>query len=273
MANIGLPVVLGVYFVLIFAFPPSRSDYSGSAETITINRWWETLGWATVATIVVAFVVGLVGKRKRAYLWWLPFSISIVSPFLCCGGFFNAMISHADMASVKDRDGAEYHLLGQSFLQGSELVIGRLQKRVGFIDRFEVIAHSPWEGDYLEVVRPKERVREEPELWLTKDRILVGLPYKNDAYVAYDLKTNRPYSETKYSNRGNSDIRSLSPFLLLKSGDVPSESDYNEMLDPESEGYPDKFALELDLYYQKDPLQVSLARKLLPVLQKNPPKR
>lgn len=272
IANIGLPVALGILFVMIFAFAPSRSDYSGAVETITINRWWDALCWATVATVVTACMVGLIGKRKRTRLWWLPFSFSIVSPFLCCGGLFNAIISYADMASAKDLDGTEYHLLGESFLQGHTLVIARLKSRVAFVDRYEVIVTSPWEGEYLEVVRPQDRVTDRPALWLTKDRILVGLPYENDAYVAYDLEKKRPYSLESFNlDDGYADIRTLSPFLLLKSGDVPSESDYKELLNPESNGYPDKYAVELDLY-QSDPLRVSLAKKLLPVLRRNSPK-
>ena len=270
-----MATTLGLLYVLLYAFPPSKNEYSGPSSTITINRWWEPLGWATAALLLVNLVLSFRWQLQRRVLWWVPLSFALAGPLLCCGGLFNGLISYGDLASVKDRDGTEYHLLGQSFLQGSDLAIGRLQSRFGFLEQYEVIVTSPWEQSfgYLEVVRPEDRVTEEAGLWLTKDRVLVGLPYGNDAYLAYDLEAKRPYSQIFNSNELNyTDIRNLSPFLLLKSGDVPSERDFKELLNPESYGYPDKFAVDLDLY-QSDPLRVSLARKLLPFLKKNPPKR
>lgn len=94
------------------------------------------------------------------------------------------------------------------------------------------------------------------------------------AYLAYDLEARRPYSQVYGANDNGylSDMRELSPLLLLGLGDSPKESDYQTLLDAKSNGRPFPGALGKDLN-GVDVGRTKLARRLLSDLRAYPIER
>ena len=140
----------------------------------------------------------------------------------------------------------------EDFLQGSELVIARVEHRGLFQNRLKVLVHSSWESTegYLLVVRPMGR-RFARQLHLTDQGILVGLPYQNQAFLAYDTIKAKGYSElaNEKSNEPGQPagtMKELSPFLLIGPHDTPSTDDVDSVMNADLYSIPDLQVVKRD---------------------------
>jgi hypothetical protein len=259
-----IALLVGTYGLLLL-LPGESYGKTGTVQTITINTWRGWLLIAALASSIVAVFASLRTTRLRWWPAWLLFALGLGSPLIWFGCLVHDFGAHQGAGFVRDHDGKEYHLLKSSFLQGSHLAIGRLRHRLGPIEEYEILAESPWEESFgfLAVVRPEASTN--PELYLTDDRMLVGVPHRNMAFLAYDLRAAKAYSQRINGDEsGFSDMRELSPFLLLRSHDVPRPSDFQSLMAPESFGRPYPQAIQKDLTSDNARVR-ELARRFLAV--------
>jgi len=262
---VGLSVILVVLYFLLACFPSSNDSGEGSSRTIVINTIAIPFFWITLVAVPISFIVAISALTSKVRTGWLLLSLTLVGPFVGIFSIGNALTGHTDEISVKDSDGSEYHLLAQLFLQGSELVIGRLEHRSLFQERYLVVASSAWE-EPLFMVRP-EPAGESPKLYITPSHQVIAVQNENWAFLAYDSATGKEYNEHWDTDPKSpeGDIRDLSPFLLLREGDVPSQSDFQSLLDAggkdKREGRPNIKAIEADLQ-NPNPEVRAMAQKL-----------
>jgi hypothetical protein len=265
---------LFVAYALMVLLPGESFGRVGAVETVTINAWRGHFYVLALASSVAACAASLWAMRsQRRWTLWLLFFAGLGSPLICCSGTFDDLGGFHDAGYVRDKDGTEYHLLKSAFLQGAQLALARLRSRVGPLEEYEVLVESPWEESFgfLAVVRPQAST--ETELYLTEDRMLVGVPHGNMAFLAYDLTLRKAYSQIYNVNEhGYADMRELSPFLLLGSDDVPRESDFKSLMKPKSFGRPYPQAVQKDLTSPNVGVR-ELARRLLADLRAHPAER
>lgn len=266
---------LCVLYALLILFPASRFTGTTRPETITLNDWRGPLYLLALATSATTVFLALRFLRRRGQRsGWIAFAIGASSPLFLCVGVGNDLGAFMDAGSVRDVDGTEYHLLESAFLQGSELAIGRLRRRSGPIEEFEVLVDSPWEEHFgfLSIVRSQDASRDR-RMYLTKESVLVGVPYGNKAFLGYDLGNRKAYSQIFNANEeGYADMRKLSPFLLLGAEDAPRESDVRTLFDPKSTGRPFPEAIARDRESPNHEV-AELTRRLLHDLHLHPYER
>lgn len=267
-----ITLLLFVLYTLLILVPPSTDLEANGRRTVTLNEWRGPFYGTTLITSVfaVALSVWFLHDKKRSGWFLLAFAAS--SPLFCGFGIGNDIMGFQSVGSVRDRDGTEYHFLQAHLLQGSELAICRFEGRVGLRQQFTVLATDPWEESfgYLAVVRP-ESASDRTKLFLTEDRVLVAIPYKNMAFLAYDLKKTEVRPTEGGQNPGNTNVRQLSPFLLLDADDSPRAVDIPTLYDSDSFGRSKVESVKPELDH-RNPIVAGLARKLLADLLAHPPR-
>lgn len=270
---VAAPALLVGLYALLLWLPGSFPSGVTKAETITVFEGRDSLDLVAGggAFLAACWALWLVFRRRRRGAGCLLFLLSLACPvFLVLGALIHGD-SFTDLGSVQGPDGAEYHLLGWDFLQGSRIAIGRLSSRVGPVEKYRMLAFSFQYGDagYLAVVRPQAPSGDRT-LYLTSNSLLLGAPYENVAYVAYDLKTRKAYGQLVGIEQGRADIREISPFVLLGRADVPREPDVQSLFDAAGWGRPFPRAVKPDLG-NPNPKVADLARRLLDYLKRHPP--
>lgn len=274
-AGVLLSIVLVVLYALLLLFPLSweaGGANTGLPRTITINTARGAIDILTFWTSAVAAIgaIWIVVRKNRA--GWLLLALSLASPVLLFIGAINDAMGFASIASIKDSDGAEYCFLAQSFLQGSALALGRVRRQAGFLQEIDILATAPWERAFgcLGVVRPQNATGEQ-SLYLTNRRMLVGVTHESIAFIAYDLKGRKSYGwKPDGGAEVASDIRELSPFLLLGPTEKPRMEDFKKLLSPETDGRADAEVVRKE-FTNPNPAVATLARRLFDDLKKHPP--
>ncbi len=251
-------------YALLLLLPGESYGKVGEVETITLNAWRGSLFLIAFGSSLVAVCASLwAAIARRLRVGWALLPLGLGSPLLCCMNVVDDLGAHQDAGSVRDRDGAEYHLLKSAFLQGSHLAIARVRRRFGPTVEYEVLVESPWEASFgcLAIVRPEGQ--KDAEIYLTEGRTLVGVPYESTAYLAYDLDAKRAYSQIYNVNEnGYADLRKRSPFLLLGADDAPRKDDFEALLKAEDYARPTKTAVEAELS-NPNPRVAALAKRYL----------
>ena len=211
---VGLPALFFGY-ILLFLVP-----YHSQADSVlTIHHYYLWLA-VFLAVGVMASIVYLLKcslqKRRTGIL--LPLLV-LGSPIVGCSGLVILAASLTPTASVTDEKGSEFVLLASHFMQGSQLMIARKASGNIFQTNYEILVDSPWEEEwgYLKVVLPPE-APDGMNLYLTPNHLLVGIPYKNEAFLAYDLENNIAYSDDDCEDSQSNPckpISKLSPKILI----------------------------------------------------------
>lgn len=271
----GLTLLLALLYAVIVCVSPSFETTEKGARIITINTFVDTVFLAALPTVAISFCVAiwlLICKVKKG---WLLLGSVLISPIVGFIGITLQLISHHDVASVEDVDGTKYHLLIEHFLQGSDVVISKLESRSPFRSRFKVLGRSAWET-YVFVVRKASNDKlEDFQLYISPTHKIVAVTSENRACLAYDLRNKWTYAD-EYNNAEHrtSPIVNLSPFELLSNSDQASNSDFKTLFAVEGNTYidsrPEIKALASDLN-SPNLLVREMARKLKVDLLAHPP--
>lgn len=222
--------------------------------------------WAGFVLAAVAiFWVGIRALVAKRGVGWLLLIGLACCPGVGIWGLFRMKdpIRYQDIGRLRGPDGGEYRLLHRESLVISGLAIGRARREVGGGTEFRALAFSgaePHEG-YLSVVRPK-RLKGENNLVLTNAGVLVGIMEENKAFLAWDTRTEKEYSDAMMPE-------TFSPFFLIGPNDEPNESDFQALMNEKSSrlAKPEKVALDLD---HPNPRVREMARELQMQLWKYP---
>lgn len=235
-----LTLCLGVAFLILLIFalgfaaprssPVESEDVTGK---IVIRHAVGYLFLALLAAGALNFVVGVWVVIRGKTIGWLPLGLSLCSPLLCCASTSIDDFTYGTAATIKDRDGTEYLLLTYVMFQAKEFAIVRLKSETVWETEYELLAKAPKEysGGFLAVVSPEPPL-ENSALYLTSNRILVGVASGYQCYAAFDLNTQMSYTQCAYKhNQPCHDVKELSPFLLMGPETRPSRKHFKELLE------------------------------------------
>ena len=110
---------------------------------------------------------------------------------------------------IRDQDGTCYCFAESSFLQGQQLMLGRMRSETRWTRTYDVLVETAGDSprSYLRIVRPAGAEEKYGQLYLTEEGWLLGLRSENRCFFAYDLRSNKAH--------GYGEVEKLSPFLAL----------------------------------------------------------
>jgi hypothetical protein len=240
------PIAMSTVLILVswmtIHFPSHRQFRTGNILTFTASpagalseRLFETI-WC------LSLILCIVCIFRKNWLGLILFVIGTACTFFVLGDGLDYAGQFVDEASIKDSQGNEYHLLNSNFLRGTNVAIAKVIGRSANETKYEVLVQDPGKEGTLRVVR-KQRVPDTASLYITPNGLLVGLLYGSYCVNAFDLKNKTPYGAEVSEHK----IRELSPFVLLRDGDVPNEKDFDSLLHLSKEDRADIEVVRKDL--------------------------
>jgi hypothetical protein len=225
-----LVVCLAVAWFAIIAFVPrswvtkaTRSTPDGyDIASITILRAdvGKVIDLVGLAWFIALVVLALYSLYRRLYARGSAMAsaalLGIMSPVV---SFINDPAPWQIYGAVRDADGTLYCFAESSFLQGQMLTLARLQDEATFTRTLQplVVTNGDNPRSFLLVVRPSGSSQGYGQVLLTESGWVLGLRHESRCYVAYNRVTKEIF--------GHDTVERLSPFMLLGTDDVPSESD------------------------------------------------
>ncbi len=241
-----MSVLLVLAFWIALSFP-DRQHFVGSGYEVgwqiifTTSPISSFIGGLTTFALIAGVVVLIISLFRMNWQGIILLIVILGTLFVTFGSAFEQAGDYQDASKVKDARGNEYHLFLSHFLQGSHLLIGKVVRQTSNETAYEILADDTWESDCLHVVRAKG-ASDESQLIVTSSGLLVALADNNMCFAAYDIN-----SKTRYDTEGSHKLSELSPFVLLREGDTPSEKDFQDLLHLTGDDKPKSVVIKKDL--------------------------
>lgn len=208
----------------------SRSAHDGDFKLTTIERLHPAItnriGWLAFGACMILLAISAVSFKTR----WLRrpaigLAIGLIFyPFCVLLHTVKNLPTWTIHGQVATDDGTTFVFCDCSFLQGQTMALARVSHQDNWTTTYRVLIdnNGDWPESWASVIRPDGSTDEYGQLYL-KNGFLIGVRYENKCYLAYDLKNYKAY--------GHSDIETLSPFVCLAPGDIPSQADVQRTCD------------------------------------------
>lgn len=228
-----------IEIVLLFTFPSYSEARSVVSQGGKNHEYWSITNrdYPMIVVILIwvvpifALVAGCVCIARKNWVGLLPITFVCSCPVLGVWIMFVSGMQEFDSGLVVDSKGTEYHALVESFMQGQTLTIARLNSVRGSTKNYEVLVSSPFDSPkyYLRLVRPAT-AKDGTMIHLVDDHLVISCLGDNRAFGAYDLATETAYNCPFPIHPELVDIKTLSPFVMLKPEDELNESDVKDVL-------------------------------------------
>ena len=211
--------------VLYSRLAMSRSEYDAEFNLVRIERVNPAvasgIGWLALAAAVVLLVLSLISLRRPVIRWpALGLLIAVILyPVSVAVHTFRNLAPWTVHGKVTGTDAAEYVFCDSSFLQGQMMAIAEVTD-VGLLKssyRVLVVNNGDSPRSWASVIRPANASDEYGQLYICRNRYLVGIRHDNSCYLAYDLRDRVAF--------GHGRIETLSPFVCLDGRDEPDGGD------------------------------------------------
>lgn len=201
-------------------------DQFSNIESVVILSHYDLLIVVSLLAAALLMVLAILSLQLktvpfRAALWILPlilYPVSLTRATLANLGPWQIL------ESAQDSYGNNYYFLEQSFLQGQLLSIARHKTHSFFKDEYEVLAvtNGDYPRHYLNIVRPANAQNLYGQVYVSKDKWVVGVRFDNQMYLAYNLTSKSIYVGPR--------LYTLSPFLLIDDETLMNQVDVEQVL-------------------------------------------
>lgn len=182
--------------------------------------------WSASSAFLLLLVLCCVSFKTK-WFCWPEIGIAIGLVMYPCSIIWQAVSNLGPWITygqVVVDDGKTFVFCDSCFLQGQHIAIAEVSERGMFETTYKVLVDTNGDSprSWASIVRPEGSSDEYGQLYL-KNGYLLGVRYENRCYLAYKLE-----NETAY---GHGDIESISPFVCLCDGDIPSKKDVQRTCD------------------------------------------
>lgn len=210
----------GAVLLAIFALLPRTTEEASGSNTVVV-----ILRPAIANLLPLLPLVGVaLGVMAAVILFWrqrLLFGAGVLALALLGGIVAGlAAIVHSlgpwiVYDEVTATDGRQYCFIDSSFLQGQTMAIARRNASTLLYQSFAVLGTTNGDSprSFIQIQIPKPRPIPYGALYVTPTGLLVGVRYKSDCYMVYDLNNGTFY--------GHGDVEKL-PTDMLVTGSIRS---------------------------------------------------
>jgi hypothetical protein len=223
--------LLIIFSIALFGFlafiPTSWEERSGTTVLkILILKSWvpKALFIAGGITAFILFVCAMLCFVRRHILTGIAAFIAALG--LPAAGFSFLMLNISPWYAVGETqsDGAEYFVLEQSFLQGQQMAMGKLEHKGRFFTHYTClgITHFDSPRSYAALIFPSQPADSlKGALVQSSNGLILGLRGNDRCFLAYQPQSGKFL--------GYGDIEQLSPFVLLGPTDELNPTDVKQI--------------------------------------------
>jgi len=190
-------------------------------NTVIVFRPFDLLRSIAFWVAAATFAFGFMGIWvKRIPFRWAFLVIPVVGyPPCLFASVVQNLAPWERCGKLTDHDGTEYCFLDSSFLQGQTLALARLEQRSLLVEEYKILVTTNGDSprSFIPILRPDAMQDGYGQVYLTPNRMLLGIRRDNLLYMGFDLTNGRAY--------GRGDVETLSPFLCLQKDTVLKEED------------------------------------------------